>query len=153
MADAEDSRRLRRFGRADLGRAAAAVLAPREVDERDFPARRRLAGEGPAHHELRVVRMGAEPGDVEGVHPRIVPAGRHGPCFHSGREVTMTSGTGDKVKGRVEKAGGELLDDDRLRNRGTVDETAGKIKDSVERGVDAVKDTVTGRPRDKRPPR
>ena len=65
----------------------------------------------------------------------------------------MTSGTGDKVKGRVEKAGGELLDDDRLRNRGIVDETAGKIKDSVERGVDAVKDTVTGRPRDKRPPR
>jgi uncharacterized protein YjbJ (UPF0337 family) len=50
----------------------------------------------------------------------------------------------------MEKAAGELLDDDRLRNRGTVDETAGKIKDGVERGVDAVKDAVTGRPRDKR---
>jgi len=62
----------------------------------------------------------------------------------------MTSGTGDKVKGRMEKAAGELLDDDRLRNRGAVDETAGKVKDGVERSVDAVKDAVTGRPRDKR---
>jgi uncharacterized protein YjbJ (UPF0337 family) len=65
-------------------------------------------------------------------------------------EVPMTSGTGDKMKGRMEKAAGDLLDDDRLRNRGTADETAGKIKDGVERGVDAVKDAVTGRPRDKR---
>ena len=65
----------------------------------------------------------------------------------------MTSGTGDKVKGRMEKAAGELLDDDRLRDRGAVDETAGKVKDGVERGVNAVKDAVTGRSRDKRPPR
>jgi uncharacterized protein YjbJ (UPF0337 family) len=65
----------------------------------------------------------------------------------------MTAGTGDRIKGRVEKAAGDLLDDDRLRDRGTVDETAGKIKDGVERGVDAVKDAVTGRPRGKRPPR
>jgi uncharacterized protein YjbJ (UPF0337 family) len=61
----------------------------------------------------------------------------------------MTAGTGDKMKGRIEKAAGELLDDDRLRNRGTVDETAGKIKDGVERGVDAVKDAVKGPPRSK----
>jgi len=50
----------------------------------------------------------------------------------------------------MEKAAGDLLDDDRLRNRGAVDESAGKVKDGVERGVDAVKDAVTGRPRDKR---
>ena len=62
----------------------------------------------------------------------------------------MTSGTGDKAKGRVERAAGDLLDNDRLRNRGTVDETAGKIKDGVERGVDAVKDAATGRTPDKR---
>ena len=61
----------------------------------------------------------------------------------------MTSGTGDKVKGRMEKAAGDLLDDDRLRNRGAVDETAGKIKDGVERGVNAVKDAVKGPPRSK----
>ena len=53
----------------------------------------------------------------------------------------------DKAKGRLEKAAGDLLDDDRLRDRGTVDETAGKVKDSVERGVNVVRDTVTGRPR------
>jgi uncharacterized protein YjbJ (UPF0337 family) len=63
----------------------------------------------------------------------------------------MSNGTADKAKGRIEKAAGELLDDDRLRNRGAVDETAGKVKDGVERGVDAVKDAVTGRPRDDRP--
>jgi uncharacterized protein YjbJ (UPF0337 family) len=63
----------------------------------------------------------------------------------------MSSGTGDKAKGRIEKAAGDLLDDDRLRNRGKVDETAGKVKDGVERGVDAVKDAVAGRPPDKRP--
>ena len=63
----------------------------------------------------------------------------------------MTAGTGDKVKGRMEKAAGDLLDNDRLRDRGTVDKTAGKIKDGIERGVNAVKDAVTSRPRDKRP--
>jgi uncharacterized protein YjbJ (UPF0337 family) len=64
----------------------------------------------------------------------------------------MSSGTADKAKGRVEKAAGELLDDDRLRNRGTVDKAAGTVKDGVERGVDAVKDAVTGRrPRSDRP--
>jgi uncharacterized protein YjbJ (UPF0337 family) len=62
----------------------------------------------------------------------------------------MSSGTGDKVKGRMEKAAGEILDDDRLRDRGTVDETAGKVKDSVEKGVNAVRDKVTGRPPDTR---
>jgi uncharacterized protein YjbJ (UPF0337 family) len=63
----------------------------------------------------------------------------------------MTSGTADKAKGRVEKAAGELLDDDKLRDRGRVDEAAGKVKDGVERGVDKVKDAVTGRPRNDRP--
>ena len=63
----------------------------------------------------------------------------------------MSNGTADKAKGRIEKAAGDLLDDDRLRDRGAVDETAGKIKDGVERGVDAVKDAVTRRPADKRP--
>jgi uncharacterized protein YjbJ (UPF0337 family) len=51
----------------------------------------------------------------------------------------------------MEKAAGDLLDNDRLRDRGTVDKTAGKIKDGIERGVNAVKDAVTSRPRDKRP--
>ena len=57
----------------------------------------------------------------------------------------MTIGKSDKVKGRVEKAAGNLTGDQRLRDRGTIDETAGKVKDSVERGVDAVRDGLTGR--------
>jgi uncharacterized protein YjbJ (UPF0337 family) len=61
----------------------------------------------------------------------------------------MSAGTADKMKGRMEKAAGELLDDDKLRDRGTVDETAGKIKDGVERGVNAVKDAGQGPPRSK----
>ncbi len=61
----------------------------------------------------------------------------------------MSTGSSDKTRGRIEKAAGDLLDDDRLRDRGTVDETAGKVKDSVERGVDRVKDSLTDRPRDR----
>jgi uncharacterized protein YjbJ (UPF0337 family) len=58
----------------------------------------------------------------------------------------MTSGTGDKVKGRMEKAAGDLTGDKDLRDRGSVDETAGKVKDSVERGVDKARDVLKGRP-------
>jgi uncharacterized protein YjbJ (UPF0337 family) len=54
----------------------------------------------------------------------------------------MTSGTADKAKGRVKKAVGELVDDPELRRRGEVDETAGKVKDSVERGVNKVRDKI-----------
>jgi uncharacterized protein YjbJ (UPF0337 family) len=64
----------------------------------------------------------------------------------------MTSGTGDKVKGRIEKAAGDLTGDKDLHDRGTVDETAGRIKDSVERGVDKARDVLTGRPPANRKP-
>ena len=65
-------------------------------------------------------------------------------------EAQHDRGTADKAKGRIKKAAGELLDDDQLRDEGRVDEAAGKIKDGVERGVNAVKDALTDRPR-KRP--
>jgi uncharacterized protein YjbJ (UPF0337 family) len=54
----------------------------------------------------------------------------------------MSSGSKDKVKGRVKKAVGDLTDDPELRRRGQVDEDAGKIKDTVEKGVDKVKDKL-----------
>jgi uncharacterized protein YjbJ (UPF0337 family) len=54
----------------------------------------------------------------------------------------MSSGSSDKVKGRMEKAAGELLDDDRLKDRGRVDEASGKVKDTVEKGVNKVRDTL-----------
>jgi uncharacterized protein YjbJ (UPF0337 family) len=54
----------------------------------------------------------------------------------------MASGRADKVKGRIKKAVGDLTDDPKLRRRGQVDETAGKIKDAVEKGVDKTKDAL-----------
>jgi len=52
----------------------------------------------------------------------------------------MSSGTADKIKGRIEKAAGDLVDDPKLRRRGKVDEAAGKVKDAVERGIDKARD-------------
>ena len=48
------------------------------------------------------------------------------------------SGEGDKAKGRVKEAVGELTDDKDLKREGKVDETAGKVKE----GVDKVKDKL-----------
>ena len=58
----------------------------------------------------------------------------------------MSSGTGDKIKGRMEKAAGDLTNDQDLKDRGRVDETAGKVKDGVERGVNKVKDVLNNDP-------
>ena len=54
----------------------------------------------------------------------------------------MSSGTGDKIKGNLQKAAGELTDDKELKNRGRVNETSGKVKDGVEKGVNKVKDAL-----------
>ena len=56
----------------------------------------------------------------------------------------MSAGTGDKVTGRVQKAVGELTNDKDLKNRGKVNDTSGKVKDGVEKGVDKVKDALNG---------
>jgi uncharacterized protein YjbJ (UPF0337 family) len=53
-----------------------------------------------------------------------------------------TSGKIDQVKGRVKKAVGDLTGDAALRREGVVDETTGKIKDAVDKGVDAVRDKL-----------
>lgn len=50
----------------------------------------------------------------------------------------MDSGTGDKIKGRVKKATGELINDPHLKDEGRVDEAAGKVKS----GVDKVRDVL-----------
>jgi uncharacterized protein YjbJ (UPF0337 family) len=52
----------------------------------------------------------------------------------------MSNGSADKAKGRIKKAVADLTDDPELRRRGQVDETAGKVKDAVERGVNRVRD-------------
>ena len=58
----------------------------------------------------------------------------------------MSSGTGDKIKGRIEKAAGDLTNDPNLKDRGRVDETSGKVKDGVERGVNKVRDVLNNDP-------
>ena len=50
------------------------------------------------------------------------------------------SGEGDKTKGRIKQAVGDLTDDDELKREGKVDEGAGKVKDAV----DKVKEKLTG---------
>ena len=54
----------------------------------------------------------------------------------------MSAGTGDKIKGRMEKAAGEITNNQDLKDRGTINETSGKVKDGVERGVNRVKDAL-----------
>jgi uncharacterized protein YjbJ (UPF0337 family) len=52
------------------------------------------------------------------------------------------SGTTDKIKGRVKEAVGVLTDDQKLKNEGKLDQSVGKIKQTVERVVDKAKDAV-----------
>lgn len=47
----------------------------------------------------------------------------------------------DQAKGRVKKAIGELTGDQDLKNEGTMDKVAGKVKE----GVDKVKKTFQGK--------
>jgi uncharacterized protein YjbJ (UPF0337 family) len=51
----------------------------------------------------------------------------------------MSSGTSDKIKGRVKEAVGVLTDDQRLKDQGKLDQAIGKVKKAVERVVDKAK--------------
>jgi uncharacterized protein YjbJ (UPF0337 family) len=51
----------------------------------------------------------------------------------------MTSGTGDKIKGRVKEAVGVVTDNQRLKNEGRTDQAVGKVKKAVERVIDKAK--------------
>lgn len=62
------------------------------------------------------------------------------------------SGEKDKIEGRVKQAAGALTDDDELQREGERDETAGKVKDTVDKAkghvedaIDAVKDKINER--------
>ncbi len=63
----------------------------------------------------------------------------------------MDSGTGDKIKGRVKKATGELTDDPDLKNEGRVDEAAGKIKSGVDKVRDVLNNDDPARDPNRRP--
>jgi uncharacterized protein YjbJ (UPF0337 family) len=51
----------------------------------------------------------------------------------------MSSGTSDKIKGRVKEAVGVLTDDQKLKDEGKLDQATGKIKKAVDRVIDEVK--------------
>jgi uncharacterized protein YjbJ (UPF0337 family) len=48
----------------------------------------------------------------------------------------------DDAKGRVKEAAGDLTGDDGLKREGKVDQGTGKVKDSVEKVSDKVKDAL-----------
>jgi uncharacterized protein YjbJ (UPF0337 family) len=54
----------------------------------------------------------------------------------------MGDGTGDKAKGRVKEASGDLTDDQSLKNEGKVDRATGGVKDAVGDAGDKVKDAI-----------
>jgi uncharacterized protein YjbJ (UPF0337 family) len=65
-------------------------------------------------------------------------------------EQTMASGKIDQVKGRVKEAAGVLTGDEKLEREGKADQSAGKLKERVEKvkksadkAIDDVKDALS----------
>jgi uncharacterized protein YjbJ (UPF0337 family) len=83
------------------------------------PGTRPVAGAYTSHPERGRERVEASPG---------APT--------KGRAV---SGGGDKTKGRIKEAVGDLTDDDELKREGKIDQASGKVKETV----DKVKDRLT----------
>lgn len=50
----------------------------------------------------------------------------------------------DKIKGRVEEAAGILTNDRRLKNRGKVDQAAGKAKEAIGNVIDKATSVAKG---------
>jgi uncharacterized protein YjbJ (UPF0337 family) len=73
------------------------------------------------------------------VAPCLVRATRYGSVGKGEKGGRMSSGTGDKAKGRVKEAAGALTGDKKLKSEGKVDQLAGKIKDAVETVIDKAK--------------
>ena len=57
----------------------------------------------------------------------------------------MSSGTVDRIKGRVKEAAGALLADKKLKQQGQADQLAGKMKEAAEDVVDKARGLVRGR--------
>jgi uncharacterized protein YjbJ (UPF0337 family) len=72
---------------------------------------------------------------------RAVPGNERGDgvARRQRRRETTVSGEGDKAKGRIKQAVGDLTDDDEMKREGKIDEGAGKVKEAV----DNVKDRLT----------
>jgi uncharacterized protein YjbJ (UPF0337 family) len=57
----------------------------------------------------------------------------------------MSSGTTEKVIGRVKEAAGALTNDKKLKNEGKADQAIGSVKNAAEKALDKAKDLVKGR--------
>jgi uncharacterized protein YjbJ (UPF0337 family) len=56
--------------------------------------------------------------------------------------ATQMSGKIDEIKGRVKEAVGDLTDNEKLKDSGTADKAAGKIKQAAEHAVNKIRDAV-----------
>ena len=54
----------------------------------------------------------------------------------------MSGGKTDELKGRVKEAAGALTGDEKLKREGQLDQTVGKVKQTADKMIDKVKDTV-----------
>ena len=54
----------------------------------------------------------------------------------------MGDGAGDKAKGNIKEAAGDLTGDKDLEREGKVDQASGTVKDKVGDAADAAKDAV-----------
>jgi uncharacterized protein YjbJ (UPF0337 family) len=54
----------------------------------------------------------------------------------------MSDGKLDEAKGRVKEAGGDLTDDQGLKNEGKVDKAEGTVKDKADDVADKAKDLL-----------
>jgi uncharacterized protein YjbJ (UPF0337 family) len=57
----------------------------------------------------------------------------------------MSSGTTDKLKGRVKEAAGAVSGDKKLKNEGKADQAFGSAKNAAEKVLDKAKELVKGR--------
>lgn len=57
----------------------------------------------------------------------------------------MSSGTTDKIKGRVKEAAGALANDKQLKREGRADQIVGTVKNAAEKLVDKAKGLVKRR--------
>lgn len=55
----------------------------------------------------------------------------------------MASGKTDELKGRVKEATGALTGDAKLKRKGKTDQAVGKVKQTVRKVIDKVKDAIS----------
>ena len=54
----------------------------------------------------------------------------------------MSDGSKDEAKGRLKEAGGDLTNDEEMKNEGKVDKATGTVKDKTDDAADKAKDVI-----------